>query len=112
MIGRKESVDERKAARIVARDGGLLLKWVCPGIRGVPDRIFFPGDGKVYFIEWKREGTKRTAIQNVFARFLLNLGFIVYEVHSLEEFFELCRIERLPIYRKWLSRGLVHMPME
>lgn len=112
MPRKRESEDERKAAKYVLQEGGLLLKWVCLSLRGAPDRIFFPGEGKVYFIEWKREGAVRSRLQEVFARAVLRLGFIVYTVHSLEEFFELCRIERLPIYRKWLSRGLVHIPME
>lgn len=109
---KKESIDERRASRLVWEEGGLLLKWVCIGLSGVPDRIFFPGEGKVYFIEWKRIDTERSPAQRVFGRMLLTLGFTVHEIHSLEEFFELCRIERLPIYNRWLSRGLVHMPME
>lgn len=109
---KRESIDERRAARLVFEEGGFLLKWMCPSLTGVPDRIFFPGHGKILFIEWKKEDEVRRGAQKIFARILLELGFIVHEIHSLGEFFELCRIERLPIYNRWLSRGLVSMPME
>lgn len=108
---KRESIDERRAARLVYEEGGFLLKWVCPSLTGVPDRIFFPGHGRIYFIEWKAPGEEPSGPQRVFARILDQLGFKVYVVHGLQEFFELCRIERLPIYNRWLSRGLVSTPM-
>ena len=39
--------------KAVEDEGGVCLKWTCPGDRGVPDRmILFPG-GIIAFVELK-----------------------------------------------------------
>ena len=42
----------------VKKAGGMAMKFVSPGLRGVPDRIvIFPG-GKIIFVELKAPGEK------------------------------------------------------
>ena len=46
---------ERKAGERVKAAGGLWLKWVSPGMAGVPDRILIAPGGRVVFVELKQE---------------------------------------------------------
>jgi hypothetical protein len=75
---------ERKLKNLVeGKLGGLCLKWVCPGWRGVPDRILlFPG-GRVYFVELKRpKGSKVDPLQTWWQRRLAGLGFTVWHIYD------------------------------
>ena len=63
-------------------EGGVCLKWTCPGHRGVPDRmILFPG-GIIAFVELKRPGAKVKAggLQEWWRQRLVELGFPCYEI--------------------------------
>ncbi len=50
-----EKVVEKEIKALAIRLGWLCWKFVSPGLRGVPDRIFIR-DGRVVFIEVKRPG--------------------------------------------------------
>lgn len=66
----------------VEAEGGMCLKWVCPGHKGVPDRmILFPG-GIIAFVELKRPGAKVKAggLQEWWRQRLMELGFPCYEI--------------------------------
>jgi hypothetical protein len=66
----------------VERQGGMCLKWTCPGHRGVPDRvILFPG-GIIAFVELKRPGAKVKAggLQEWWREKIQSFGFPCYEV--------------------------------
>ena len=68
--------------KAVEAEGGLCLKWVCPGHRGVPDRmLLFPG-GIIAFVELKRPGAKVKAggLQEWWRQRLVELGFPCYEI--------------------------------
>lgn len=39
----------------VERRGGLCLKWVSPGLCGVPDRIIITPEGKTVYVELKTD---------------------------------------------------------
>ena len=45
---------ERALVGMVKRNGGLCLKWVCPGWVGVPDRMILLPGGRLIFVELKR----------------------------------------------------------
>ena len=83
-----ESGLERKFVEFVHKNHGLALKWVSPGVTGVPDRIcIFPG-GKVIFVELKRPGRAdgRSARQKKMFRVLEGLGCKVWLVNDLDTF--------------------------
>lgn len=73
---------ENVLRKAVKAEGGLCLKWVCPGHRGVPDRmILFPG-GIIAFVELKRPGAKVKAggLQEWWREKIQSFGFPCYEV--------------------------------
>lgn len=73
---------ENVLRKAVEAEGGLCLKWVCPGHRGVPDRmILFPG-GIIAFVELKRPGAKVKAggLQEWWRQRLVEFGFPCYEI--------------------------------
>lgn len=83
----KESEVEQALRRAVEDEGGLCLKWVCPGHRGVPDRILlFPGE-VIAFVELKRPGAKVKAggLQEWWRAWLWALGFACFEVNTVEQ---------------------------
>lgn len=48
-----------------AKERGLLVyKFTSPNRMAVPDRMFVRPDGKIFFIEFKREGQKPTPAQD------------------------------------------------
>ena len=84
---------ERKLVRGVRSRHGLCMKRVCPGNRGVPDRIVLMPGGRVYFIEMKRPGRSKTdPLQEYWARTLRRMGFKTWLIHSLEELSETLRM--------------------
>ena len=46
---------ERWLRKEVERRGGLCLKWVSPGCRGVPDRIIITPEGRTVYVELKTD---------------------------------------------------------
>ena len=72
----------KRLRKAVEAEGGLCLKWVCPGHRGVPDRmILFPG-GIIAFVELKRPGAKVKAggLQEWWREKIQSFGFPCYEI--------------------------------
>ena len=80
---------ERRLVRSVSQSGGLALKFVSPGMAGVPDRlVLFPG-GRVAFVEMKVPGKKPRPLQLLRHEQLRNLGFPVYVIDSKEQIGEM-----------------------
>ena len=82
---KREKEVERKLVQTVRKHGGLALKFVSPGLNGVPDRLLlFPG-GKMAFAEVKAPGKKPRPLQEVRIAQLRGLGFRVYVVDDVEQ---------------------------
>lgn len=83
----REKTVEAALRKAVEDEGGLCLKWVCPGHTGVPDRmILFPG-GVIAFVELKRPGAKVKAggLQEWWREKLAGLGFPCCEISAVEQ---------------------------
>lgn len=77
---------EKKLTAMVHRNGGLCLKWVCPGWSGVPDRIILLPGGRVIFCELKRpKGGKLETLQKWWRTRLEGFGFLSVVVKNAEE---------------------------
>lgn len=74
----KESVIERHLALSVKKMGGMAVKFVSPGLDGVPDRIVLLPGRKMAFVELKAPGKKLRPLQEKRRRQLMALGFPVY----------------------------------
>ena len=81
---REKSV-EHKLVRAVRDSGGLALKFVSPGMAGVPDRLMLFMGGKVAFCEVKSPGEKPRPLQAHRMEQLRALGFRVYVVDCEEQ---------------------------
>lgn len=80
-------LERRVEQRLVERAkeaGGLAIKWVAPGLSGVPDRIVILPGGRVIFVELKAPGERPTALQSRIHQMLTRLGADVRVVDSLE----------------------------
>ncbi|KZL94353.1 VRR-NUC domain-containing protein [Clostridium magnum] len=76
---------EKRLKKEVEKIGGKALKFVSPGVSGVPDRIVLLPHGKIIFIELKATGEKPRAIQDYRAKELRALGFRVECIDSIEK---------------------------
>lgn len=81
----QESRIEKRLKKEIEKIGGKALKFVSPGMSGVPDRIVLLPHGKIIFIELKAPGEKLRAIQEYRAKELRALGFRVEVIDSLEK---------------------------
>ena len=89
----REKTVEAALRKAVEDEGGLCLKWVCPGHTGVPDRIIlFPG-GVIAFVELKRPGAKVKAggLQEWWREKLAGLGFPCCEISTVEQAAQLAK---------------------
>lgn len=76
---------EQVLVKEVKRRGGLALKFVSPGMSGVPDRLILLNDGTVAFIELKAPGKQMRPLQIKRKRQLEALGFLVYCIDNKEQ---------------------------
>ena len=72
---------EQYLTKRVKAIGGLCMKWVSPGNRGVPDRIVMY-QGGVWFVEMKRTGEQARALQRVMHEKLKGVGMKVFVIDS------------------------------
>lgn len=74
----RESTVENKLRNAAKERGGIALKFISPGLAGVPDRLIILPGGKYAFVEVKRPGGKTRPIQRICHRRLRKLGCKVY----------------------------------
>lgn len=81
----RESKIEEKLRIEAKKRGGWAVKFVSPGLDGVPDRlVLFPG-GRVAFVEVKAPGKKLRPLQVRRRKQLEALGFRVYCLDAMEQ---------------------------
>ncbi|MGI6721752.1 MAG: VRR-NUC domain-containing protein [Anaerovoracaceae bacterium] len=80
----RESYIEKRLVQEVKKRGGLAMKFVSPGLDGVPDRIVLLPGGRIAFVEVKAPGQKMRPLQLRRKEQLSDLGFKVYILDSIE----------------------------
>ena len=61
------------------------VKFVSPGLDGVPDRLILSPGGKAAFVEVKKPGEKLRPLQQRRKKQLEALGFSVYVLDGIEQ---------------------------
>jgi len=85
----RESQIEKALFLAVKKRGGLALKFISPGMSGVPDRvILLPGE-RFAFVEVKASGEQLRPLQVKRKRQLEALGFLVYCIDDKKKIGEL-----------------------
>ncbi|ADL50533.1 VRR-NUC domain-containing protein [Clostridium cellulovorans] len=79
----RESKIEKALTIELKKRGGMALKFVSPGMAGVPDRLVLIPNGEVIFVELKAPGKTMRHLQLKRKSQLENLGFRVYVIDSL-----------------------------
>ena len=78
----EKEVERYLREQVKKRLGGMALKFVSPGLSGVPDRgILMPG-GKIAFVETKAPARKLRALQEYVCGMIGALGFEVRMVDT------------------------------
>ena len=75
---------EKKFCKAVKNAGGMALKFSAQFKAGVPDRIVLMPEGKIYFVELKRETGAVSEIQRYVFKEFAELGFPVRIINSVE----------------------------
>lgn len=80
----RESAIEKRFKDEVKKRGGRSLKFVSPGMRGVPDQIVFLPGAKTILAELKAPGEDLKVLQAKRAREFIALGYRVFKIDSYE----------------------------
>lgn len=81
----REKQIEQKLVQAVRKKGGLCLKFVSPNFDGMPDRLILLPRGRIAFAELKAPGKKPRPLQIARHKTLMELGFRVYIIDSVEQ---------------------------
>lgn len=81
----RENEIERQLAMAAKKMGGMAVKFVSPGLDGVPDRIVLLPGRRIAFVELKAPGKKLRVLQEKRKRQLEALGFPVYVIDGVEQ---------------------------
>ena len=81
----RESEIESRLRAEAKKMGGMAVKFVSPGLDGVPDRIVLLPGRKIAFVELKAPGRKPRPQQIKRMRQLECLGFPVYVIDGVEQ---------------------------
>ena len=74
----REKVIEQKLVQAVKQAGGLAIKFTCPGLSGMPDRLVILPESHVAFVEVKAPGLKPRPMQIRRHELLRRLGCKIY----------------------------------
>ena len=89
---REKQVEQALVKAVKAR-GGICLKFVAPGLSGVPDRLVLMPNGQMGFVEVKAPNKKPRALQLYRMKQLMDLGFKCFVLDEVEQIHAL--IERI-----------------
>ena len=81
----REKYVEQRLIKAVRRSGGLALKFVSPGLNGVPDRLLLFMGGRAAFAEVKAPGQKPRPLQVHRMEQLRRLGFKVFVIDDVNQ---------------------------
>jgi hypothetical protein len=81
----REKTVEQKLKTAVGGRGGLALKFISPGLGGVPDRLILLPGGQMAFAEVKAPGKQLRPLQVKRKSQLESLGFRVYVIDSPDQ---------------------------
>lgn len=84
MVIESEKVIERKLVEAVKANGGMCIKLLCDNLLGLPDRMVLMPHSKIAFVELKTTGQKPRRIQVFMHNKLINLGFRVEVIDTIE----------------------------
>ena len=85
----REKIIEKSLIKEVKEHGGCCLKFVSPGLDGVPDRLVLMPYGKLAFVEVKAPNKKPRPLQVKRMKDLEALGFKCFVVDEIEEIGEI-----------------------
>ncbi len=80
-----EATIERAVCMYAKKAGMISLKFISPGNRGVPDRIWINQYGEVYFVEFKAPKGVVSPLQQMWINRLRKVHKQVHVVRSVEE---------------------------
>lgn len=80
-----EAAIEKAFVEAVRKSSGLALKFVSPGMNGMPDRLVLMPGGKIAFVEVKAPGQKARKLQKRRHARLRTLGFAVYVLDRADD---------------------------
>jgi len=81
----RERYIEQLLTAAVKAQGGMALKFISPGMSGVPDRLVLMPGGLAAFVELKATGEKLRPMQIKRKRQLELLGFKVYVIDDKKQ---------------------------
>ena len=83
----REKTVENYLRQKIEKNGGVCLKFVCPGSRGVPDRICLFPNGVIAFVEVKApdKEVKKGGLQEFWQKRFQEFGFKAVVVHDKRE---------------------------
>ena len=80
----EKSVESYLRKRVKAA-GGKAYKWVCPGCRGVPDRVVCLPGGRVELVELKTVGGRLSPLQELEHERLCRMGCAPWVLWTREQ---------------------------
>lgn len=81
----REKDIEHKLVTAVKRCGGAAVKFISPGLDGMPDRLVLLPGGLCAFAELKAPGKHLRPLQTARHKMLKKLGFKVYVIDAPEQ---------------------------